>query len=107
MSTIEKVAIITGAGTGIGSKTALALLKEGYCVVLAGRRMAPLENTVTEAGSSGSRAFAVSTDVSDPASVRSLFVKTKEKFGRLDLLFNNACAAGRSDLCAMEIDGRH
>ncbi len=90
MSTIEKVAIITGAGTGIGSKTALALLKEGYCVVLAGRRMAPLENTVTEAGSSGSQAFAVSTDVSDPASVQSLFVKTKEKFGRLDLLFNNA-----------------
>jgi NAD(P)-dependent dehydrogenase (short-subunit alcohol dehydrogenase family) len=65
-------------------------LKDGYYVVLAGRRMTPLENTVTEAGSSGSRAFAVSTDVSDPASVRSLFVKTKEKFGRLDLLFNNA-----------------
>jgi NAD(P)-dependent dehydrogenase (short-subunit alcohol dehydrogenase family) len=90
MSTIEKVAIVTGAGTGIGSKTALALLKESYCVVLAGRRMSPLENTVTEAGSSGSRALAVSTDVSDPDSVRSLFAKTKEKFGRLDLLFNNA-----------------
>jgi NAD(P)-dependent dehydrogenase (short-subunit alcohol dehydrogenase family) len=90
MSTIEKVAIITGAGTGIGCKTALALLKEGYCVVLAGRRMEPLENTVIEAGESGSRSLAVPTDVSDPDSVRSLFDKTKEKFGRLDLLFNNA-----------------
>lgn len=90
MGKIEKVAIVTGAGTGIGGKTALALLKEGYCVVLAGRRMAPLEKTIAEAGSFGSTALAVSTDVSDPASVGSLFEKTTERFGRLDLLFNNA-----------------
>lgn len=90
MSTIEKVAIVTGAGTGIGNKTALALLKEGWYVVLAGRRKAPLEDTVTEAGPAGPRAYAVSTDVRDPDSVQSLFSKAKEKFGRLDLLFNNA-----------------
>ncbi|MCH6587659.1 MAG: SDR family oxidoreductase [Proteobacteria bacterium] len=90
MGPFDKVAIVTGAGSGIGRQVALALLGEGYSVALAGRRAAPLEETVTEAGAAGSRALAVPTDVTDPASVRALFAKTKEAFGRLDLLFNNA-----------------
>ena len=90
MGPFDKVAIVTGAGSGIGRQVALALLGEGYSVALAGRRAAPLEETVTEAGAAGSRALAVATDVSDPASVRALFATTKEAFGRLDLLFNNA-----------------
>ncbi len=90
MSSLGKVAIVTGAGTGIGKRTALALLQEGYSVALVGRRVEPLETTVTEAGPSGSRALVVPSDMSDPASVRALFDKTKETFGRLDVLFNNA-----------------
>ena len=90
MSEQEKVAIITGAGTGIGNRTALALLKEGYSVALAGRRVEALEATAAEAGSSASRTLVVPTDVGDPAAVQVLFAKTKERFGRLDLLFNNA-----------------
>jgi len=86
----EKVAIVTGAGTGIGRQTALALLREGYAVSLAGRRRERLQETVVQAGAAGARALAVPTDVSDPISVRALFDKTKEAFGRLDLLFNNA-----------------
>jgi NAD(P)-dependent dehydrogenase (short-subunit alcohol dehydrogenase family) len=85
-----KVAIVTGAGTGIGRQTALALLREGYAVSLAGRRMERLQETVDQAGAAGARALAVPADVSDPASVRTLFDKTREAFGRLDLLFNNA-----------------
>ncbi len=90
MAPFDKVAIVTGAGSGIGRQVALALLGEGYSVALAGRRAEPLEETVTEAGSAAPRALAVATDVSDPVSVRALFAKTKEAFGRLDLLFNNA-----------------
>ena len=90
MTSLEKVAIVTGAGTGIGKRTALALLQEGYSVTLAGRRVAPLETTATEAEPSGSRALVVPTDVTDPASVGALFARTKETFGRLDVLFNNA-----------------
>ena len=90
MSELGKVAIITGAGTGIGNRTALALLEEGYSVTLAGRRVEALEATASEAGSSASRTLVVPTDVGDPASVQALFSKTKERFGRLDLLFNNA-----------------
>ena len=85
-----KIAIVTGAGTGIGKRTSLALLKEGYSVVLAGRRVEPLEATVKEAGKPDSQALVVPTDVSQPDSVKALFAKTKETFGRLDLLFNNA-----------------
>jgi NAD(P)-dependent dehydrogenase (short-subunit alcohol dehydrogenase family) len=92
MKTDGKTAIVTGAGSGIGRATALALLREGYAVVLAGRHAETLERTLTEAGSAGARALAVVADVSDPASVRGLFDKTKETFGRLDLLFNNAGA---------------
>lgn len=90
MSTFRKVAIVTGAGTGIGKCTALALLREGYSVVLAGRRLEPLEMTKKEAGPFESQVLVVPTDVADPHSVRALFSKSKDKFGRLDLLFNNA-----------------
>lgn len=85
-----KVAIITGAGTGIGKHSALALMREGYAVVLAGRREELLQNTANEGAPSGAPSLVVPTDVSDPVSVRTLFGKTKETFGRLDLLFNNA-----------------
>ena len=90
MSAPMKVAIVTGAGTGIGRSVALALLQEGYAVTLAGRRKELLEATVTMAGPSGSRALVVPTDIGDPTSVRVLFAKTQETFGRLDVLFNNA-----------------
>ncbi|HXG20760.1 MAG TPA: SDR family oxidoreductase [Methylomirabilota bacterium] len=90
MSSSTKVALITGAGTGIGKAVALALLKDGYHVTLAGRRRALLEQVVAEAEAAGSRALVVPADVSDPASVRNLFARTHEVFGRLDVLFNNA-----------------
>jgi NAD(P)-dependent dehydrogenase (short-subunit alcohol dehydrogenase family) len=90
MSVLKKVAIITGAGSGIGKATALALLQEGWCVALAGRHAEFLETTVKEAGPHGTQALAVPTDVSEPASVQALFARTKEVFGRVDLLFNNA-----------------
>jgi len=86
----EKVAIITGAGTGIGRATALAFLRDGYRVALAGRRIEPLQATVRAGGPDGTRALVVPTDVSDPSSVHTLFMKTREAFGRLDVLFNNA-----------------
>jgi len=90
MASSEKVAIVSGAGTGIGKAVALALLQEGYAVALAGRRKELLEAGALEGKSSGSRTLVVPTDVSDPASIRALFARTKEAFGRLDLLFNNA-----------------
>jgi len=86
----DKVAVVTGAGTGIGRAVALALLGEGYRVALAGRRRDKLEQAVAEAGAAGARALAVPTDVGDPQAVRALFARTQEAFGRLDLLFNNA-----------------
>src|SRR4051812_15331023 len=85
-----KTAIVTGAGSGIGRATALALLRDGYSVVLAGRRPEALAETAALAGPDGARALAVPTDVSGPDSVRALFETTKRSFGRLDLLFNNA-----------------
>ncbi|HZS34053.1 MAG TPA: SDR family oxidoreductase [Methylomirabilota bacterium] len=90
MSPNGKVAIVTGAGSGIGRAVALALLRDGYAVALAGRRKDALAGTVTEARDAAARALAVPTDVSDPVSVRALFAATRERFGRLDLLFNNA-----------------
>jgi NAD(P)-dependent dehydrogenase (short-subunit alcohol dehydrogenase family) len=90
MNSHSKVAIVTGAGTGIGKAVALTLLADGYRVVLAGRRQAPLDAAVAEAGDAASRALACSTDVRDPASVAALFARTEQVFGRLDLLFNNA-----------------
>jgi NAD(P)-dependent dehydrogenase (short-subunit alcohol dehydrogenase family) len=89
MSVYTKVAIVTGAGTGIGRSVALAFLREGYAVTLVGRRVAPLEATAA-AGPSGARVLVVPTNVGDPASVRAVFTRTQETFGRLDVLFNNA-----------------
>ena len=90
MSPHTKVALVTGAGTGIGKAVALAFLQEGYRVTLTGRRKELLEQAVIEAGAAAGQALIVPTDVRDPASVRVLFTKTKEAFGRLDVLFNNA-----------------
>ena len=86
----NKVALITGAGSGIGKHTALAFFQAGYAVVLAGRREAPLNATARDAGADESQTLAVPTDVGDPASVENLFAQTRAKFGRLDVLFNNA-----------------
>lgn len=88
-SNIPRTAIVTGAGTGIGRAAALALLKDGWQVALAGRRAEPLTSVVNESGAA-SRAFAVPTDVADPDSVQALFAAVVERFGRVDLLFNNA-----------------
>ncbi|WP_293604703.1 SDR family oxidoreductase [Polaromonas sp. UBA4122] len=88
MNSNDKVALVTGAGTGIGKAVALALLREGYRVVLAGRRIEPLNEVAKESGTE--RALPVATDVSRPESVAALFAKIKEVFGRLDVLFNNA-----------------
>ncbi len=85
-----KVAMVTGAGSGIGRAVALGLLAEGYAVVLAGRRVELLREAARESGAAEARALAVRTDVGDPASVRALFDATTKRFGRLDLLFNNA-----------------
>jgi NAD(P)-dependent dehydrogenase (short-subunit alcohol dehydrogenase family) len=90
MNAHGKVGIVTGAGSGIGKAVALALLRDGYSVALAGRRRNPLEQTLKDAGPAGSLALVVPADVSDPESVRALFGRTREVFGRLDLLFNNA-----------------
>jgi len=90
MSEISKIAIVTGAGTGIGKAVALALAADGYHVVFAGRRAELLDAAVASAGAAASRCLAVPTNVKDPASVGALFATTKERFGRLDLLFNNA-----------------
>ena len=91
MSTSNKVAIVTGAGSGIGKATALALLNAGYCVGLAGRRAELLAQTAAESGA-GSRALPLPTDVSKPDSVNALFSKTRDTYGRIDVLFNNAGA---------------
>ncbi|HEV2977071.1 MAG TPA: SDR family oxidoreductase [Casimicrobiaceae bacterium] len=90
MATQAKIAMVTGAGTGIGKAVTLALLREGYRVVLAGRRKELLDKVVRDGGAQPGIALAVATDVSDPASVRALFAQTKASFGRLDVLFNNA-----------------
>ena len=86
----KKVAIVTGAGSGVGRAVGLALLREGYHVSLAGRRKEALEKVAAEGGDARSRALVVPTDVCDPQAIRALFAKTKSAFGRLDLLFNNA-----------------
>jgi NAD(P)-dependent dehydrogenase (short-subunit alcohol dehydrogenase family) len=90
MSTTEKIAIVTGAGSGIGRAVALEFLSNGYLVALAGRREEALTETISLSGIYGNNATAVSTDVSDPNAVRALFAGVKQKYGRLDVLFNNA-----------------
>jgi len=89
----NRVAIVTGAGSGIGRASALALLRAGWSVALAGRRLEPLQQAAAESGAASgedARALAVSTDITDPASVEALFAAVKARFGRLDMLFNNA-----------------
>jgi len=90
MSSTPKIAIVTGAGSGVGRAVSLALLGAGYTVVLAGRRLAALEETASLAPPGSPATLAVSTDVSDRASVAALFARTLKTYGRLDLLFNNA-----------------
>jgi NAD(P)-dependent dehydrogenase (short-subunit alcohol dehydrogenase family) len=90
----SKIAIVTGAGSGIGKSVAIALAQNGYSVVLAGRRKEPLETTALEVRQANSEALVVPADINDPAAVRDLFARTKEAFGRLDLLFNNAGTSG-------------
>lgn len=90
MSGHNKVAIITGAGSGVGRAVAIAFLKDGYRTVLAGRRADALEETIKLSGVDAAQALAVPTDVTNQDSVKALFARTKEKFGRLDVLFNNA-----------------
>ena len=90
MNSDGKVALVTGAGSGIGRASALALLEAGYKVVLAGRRPEPLEETISLSDAGAERAMAVPTDVADPDSVAALFAEIKSAHGRLDVLFNNA-----------------
>src|SRR5258705_11989180 len=89
MSTGAKIAMVTGAGTGIGKAVSLALLGAGYAVVLTGRRKDMLEATAKETPP-GMKTLVVTADISDPAQVKALFARTKEVFGRIDVLFNNA-----------------
>jgi len=86
----RKIAVVTGAGTGIGRAVATAMLRNGYAVAFAGRRAEPLSDAIREAGANQGDAIAVPTDVGDPAAVAALFAKVKETYGRLDVLFNNA-----------------
>jgi NAD(P)-dependent dehydrogenase (short-subunit alcohol dehydrogenase family) len=90
---VQKIALVTGAGSGVGRAAALALSRDGYAVVLAGRRREMLEAVAKEASG---KTLAVPTDVTDPDSIRALFAKTKEAFGRLDVLFNNAGTGARA-----------
>jgi len=90
MTATAKIALVTGAGTGVGRGAALALMKAGFTVVLAGRRKEKLEEVAKEGAALGGKSLVVPADVADPASIKTLFAKTKETFGRLDVLFNNA-----------------
>ena len=96
MDAKTKVAMVTGAGSGIGRQTALTFLEEGYSVVLVGRRPNPLETTAADSGAAASHALVVPADVADPDAVRNLFTRTRETFGRIDVLFNNAGIFGPS-----------
>ena len=95
METPEKIAVVTGAGSGIGRASALALIEAGFSVVLAGRRREMLEETASLANAQPPRTLIVQTDVRDPASVAALFHRVKQTYGRIDLLFNNAGTSTR------------
>jgi NAD(P)-dependent dehydrogenase (short-subunit alcohol dehydrogenase family) len=90
MAATQKIAVVTGAGTGIGKAVAHALCRNGYAVAFAGRRKEMLDGAVKESGAAQGEAIAVPTDVGDPAQVKALFAKVKDTFGRLDVVFNNA-----------------
>jgi NAD(P)-dependent dehydrogenase (short-subunit alcohol dehydrogenase family) len=90
MTSPSKIAIVTGAGSGIGKASALALMKDGWSVVFAGRRKDVLEAAANEGKATGAKSLVVPTDVSNPEAIKALFARTKDTFGRLDLLFNNA-----------------
>jgi len=98
MASNGKVALVTGGGSGIGKASALALAREGFAIVVAGRRPEPLNAVVGEIEKLQVKALGVPTDVSDPASVEALFAKTKATFGRLDVLFNNAGFGAASEI---------
>jgi NAD(P)-dependent dehydrogenase (short-subunit alcohol dehydrogenase family) len=98
MASNGKVALVTGGGSGIGKASALALAREGFAIVVAGRRPEPLDAVVAEIEQMQGKALGVPTDVSDPASVEALFAKTKATFGRLDVLFNNAGFGAASEI---------
>ncbi|OWT74721.1 MULTISPECIES: SDR family oxidoreductase [unclassified Achromobacter] len=86
----KKIALVTGAGSGVGRLSAIALLNDGWTVVLAGRRAEPLETLAAEAAARGQTALAIPTDVTSPESVQALFDRIEKEYGRLDMLFNNA-----------------
>ncbi len=90
MAKNSKIVLVTGAGSGIGKHTALAFLQQDYTVILSGRRNAPLKAVIEQADVAKDRAVAISCDVSDPLSVSALFAQIEQKYGRLDVLFNNA-----------------
>jgi NAD(P)-dependent dehydrogenase (short-subunit alcohol dehydrogenase family) len=98
MASNGKVALVTGGGSGIGKASALALAREGFALVVAGRRPEPLDAVVAEIEQMQGKAIGVPTDVSDPASVEALFAKIKSTFGRLDVLFNNAGFGAASEI---------
>jgi NAD(P)-dependent dehydrogenase (short-subunit alcohol dehydrogenase family) len=102
MASNGKVALVTGGGSGIGKASALALAREGFAIVVAGRRPEPLNAVVGEIEAMQVKALGVPTDVSDPASVEALFAKTKATFGRLDVLFNNAGFGAAAEIEALE-----
>ena len=102
MASNGKVALVTGGGSGIGKASALALAREGFAVVIAGRRPEPLQAVVGEIEKLQVKALGVPTDVSDPASVEALFAKAKATFGRLDVLFNNAGFGAASQIEDLE-----
>src|SRR5688572_21533435 len=90
MASANRTALVTGAGTGVGKAVALAFLKDGYRVALAGRRKELLEETAKEAGANGKNVLVAPTDVGKPDQVKALFARIQQEFGRLDALFNNA-----------------
>jgi NAD(P)-dependent dehydrogenase (short-subunit alcohol dehydrogenase family) len=104
VTTIPKVALVTGAGSGIGRAAALALMKNGWSLVLAGRREDALQETAQMGAEFGQKSLSVPTDVTDPESIRSLFARTKAEFGRLDLLFNNAGIGGGAPIEDLELE---